>query len=182
MEAFLAFDPHNYPFLVDCNSRFLDVLSRIACKNHLLSCDSKEAAKRLLLKSDNEDLTNILVLVFAPYVASLRVLGHQPLPPLLCDLIPGSHVSFVEYLDHVVLHVTDSSRLHSKHDCKSVSHPRSLYYFVELLKLAFGSCPSAARTDHRQRDLVLALHRHWTASYAAVIYLFEVSGRFVSCS
>lgn len=181
MEAFLAFDPHNYPFLVDYNSRFVDVIARIAFKQGIVPSSSKEAARRILLKSDSDELSTILVLVFAPYVASLRVLGQRnsSVNPL-GDTLPNARIVFTEYMDHVILHVTDSST-----SCKPLGHgtvtsERSLFYFVELIKLAFGSNPMVARLDEAQANLVRSLHRYWMSSHSSPVYLLEVNSFSVS--
>lgn len=179
MEAFLAFDPQNHPFVIEYNNRFLDVIARIALKHGILPCSSKESARRLLARSeDSELLTNIIVLVFAPCVASLRIIGEEESSSnLLSQMVPNARFRYVDYLDHVILHVSEAitpARAPSRPD-RTVASERSLDYFVELMKFAFGSNPTSARWDECQRNLLVSLHRWWLSSNSCPSYLLEVN-------
>lgn len=179
MEAFLAFDPHNYPFLVEYNCRFLEVISRIAFKHGIITCDSKEAARKLLSRSEEQELlSNVLVLIFTPFIASLRIVGEeQSSCGLLSGAAPNARIRCVQYMDHVILHVSEAvTPTRGSHQAeRTVSSERSLYYFVELMKLAFGSNPMSAKWDESQRNLMVSLHRSWLSSNSSPAYLFEVN-------
>lgn len=178
MDAILAFDPYNYPFLLEFNSQFLDVVTRIACKLNLVQASSRETCRRMLAKSENEELSNVLVLILAPYVTNLRVLRQESFPNPFTDIVKSVTISFFEYMGHVILHVRDSNKNGkvSRSNIKITESDNNLYYFVELLKFAFGTNPMSARLDTEQANLVLSLYRHWVVNSSNPIYATQVCG------
>lgn len=80
MDAVMVFDSHNYLIYSKYNRKFLHEISVLAQKFGLVQCSSLKKINKLLFINYNE-LQTVIVLIFAPYIASIRVLQNQ-CPPL----------------------------------------------------------------------------------------------------
>lgn len=92
----MVFDPNNYPVLSKVNKQFMDAISGIVLKHKIIEAPSKEAVKRILLESD-EEFKNVLILIFVPCIASLRILKNRsPMGNLLSENHRNAKISFSE--------------------------------------------------------------------------------------
>lgn len=133
---------------------------------------SRDYMRRVLV-SDREQFNSVIQLILAPYVASVRVYKEKcNMSNLLFDTVKTTRIYFTEYLDHIVLHIGDSSGAEVKHARKA---QRKIHYFTEILKFTFGSNLSTARIDDRQSALAISLYRTWITSQTSPVYLIEVN-------
>ena len=186
MEALIGFDSQNHPFIVEYNSRFMDVFVRIVYKNGLVDPELTKESCRRLLECNPEELNNRLALIFGPYVASIRIFREKHSSSnLFLDSTKTTRISFIEYLDNVILYITDSYTKKFLAKVPSVTrftHERNLYYFAEILKFTFGSNPTSCRYSEQQKQLAVKLYRYWTSySTSSPVYLFEVNIFGVFC-
>lgn len=80
MDALMIFDSNNYLVYLKYNGIFLDELSDIVREYNLIASSSRRKIKKMLMTDSNE-LQNCIVLIFAPYIASIRVLQSE-CPPI----------------------------------------------------------------------------------------------------
>ena len=182
MEAVIAFDSQNHPFICEFNSRFIEVLVKVVIKFGMIGPEHSKESCRKMLESNSEELNNRLALIFGPYIASIRIFREKNTATnLFLESTKTSRISFLEYLDNVILHITDSHS-RSKTPMKNSSttglftNQRNLHYFTQILKFTFGSNPTSSRNSESQTKLALKLYRHWSScSTTSPSYLFEVS-------
>lgn len=75
MEAILVFDYNNYLIYAKHNRLFLNEIADIVKVNRLVSNHHESKSKIItLLQNNTEEFNNLIVLIFGPYVASVRVL------------------------------------------------------------------------------------------------------------
>lgn len=136
------------------------------------NCYSRDCMRRILI-GDREQFNSVIQLILAPYVASVRVYKEKcNMSNLLFETIKTTRIYFTEYLDHIILHIGDSSGAEVKHARKA---QRKIHYFTEILKFTFGSNLSTAKIDDRQSALAISLYRTWISSQTSPVYLIEVS-------
>ena len=97
MEAILIFDTNNYPVILRYNNKFLDLIAQVAAKYGLSAGGSSKEATRSVLKDNSEEFKNVLIMLFAPYVASVRIQRNK-LPPtsMLNECNRHSKISYTE--------------------------------------------------------------------------------------
>lgn len=78
MEAILVFDFNNY-LIYDKHSRqFLNQIADIAKNNKLVNNHQESKSKIICsLQHNREEFNNLIVLIFGPYVASVRILRDE---------------------------------------------------------------------------------------------------------
>jgi len=80
MDALMIFDSNNYLVHLKYNGAFLDEMSDIVQEYNLTAPCSRRKIKKMLI-SDLNELQNCIVLIFAPYIASIRILQSE-CPPI----------------------------------------------------------------------------------------------------
>ena len=89
MDCLMIFDVNNYLIYVKPNRKFLDGLSSLIFDSKLSDLPTTEKIVQLLIK-DSKQLENMIVLIFAPYVAAIRVLGEDsPILDVFQDKYPS---------------------------------------------------------------------------------------------
>lgn len=190
MEAVIVFDPSNFPVLTRCSAHFLDCVAQLAVKHGLCAATSKPAARRQLAL-DEEQFKNLLVMMFAPFVASVRILRHKtPACSLLNDVHKNAKVAYVEvsalefekvliagsqHFDHMLLYVYD---VNSVRNARLVE--RRLLVFKEMAAFLFGANARSAKFDARQSALLKSMFECWMQDVTKPANLVEV-GQRVCC-
>ena len=133
MEAILVFDYNNYLIYAKHNRLFLNEIADIAKANRLVSLECKSKIINLLQQNE-EEFNNLIVLVFGPLVASIRILKDD-CPKV--DLFTSKNIQIIShsYLDYMFLLVFQSTPENVKQFNES---NRKLDMFVDLTKLFYG--------------------------------------------
>lgn len=80
MDAIMIFDCDNYLIFSEYNQKFLDEIALVAHQNKLIESRLVNKIKKRFAANPRE-LENIIVLILAPLIAAIRVLGDN-CPPI----------------------------------------------------------------------------------------------------
>ena len=75
MDAIMIFDCDNYLIFSESNQKFLEEIALYAYQNKLIQTKLGNKIKKTLANNSKE-LENIIVLILAPLIAAIRVLGN----------------------------------------------------------------------------------------------------------
>lgn len=77
MDGILIFDTKNDLIYSKLNKEFISELISFVYEQNLLNEQSKRKIKKIFKKKENHQLDNVLILTFAPWITSLRILEHN---------------------------------------------------------------------------------------------------------
>ncbi|XP_015786189.1 Hermansky-Pudlak syndrome 1 protein homolog [Tetranychus urticae] len=178
MDCLMVFDVNNYLLYVKHNLDFLEALSSLVFDCKLTDLDSPRNIKEMFLKDDKQ-LENMIVLLFAPYVASIRVLGSEsPSLDVFADKYPSVKIIYSQFLDYIFLYIADSTNF--THE-KKMEH--NLTTFVAISKLMFGVALSEIKGDENQMKLLTSIYNNWLKNSTCPVYMVEATEKlFISQS
>ncbi|XP_053210700.1 BLOC-3 complex member HPS1-like [Panonychus citri] len=178
MDCLMIFDVNNYLIYVKPNRKFLEGLSSLVFDSKLSDLPSVEKVTQLLVK-DSKQLENMIVLIFAPYVAAIRVLGEEsPTLDVFQDKYPTVKLIHSQFLDYIFFYVADTTNFH--HD-KQMEH--NLITLVAISKFLFGVALSEIKGDDKQMNLLTSMYNNWLINSSCPVYLVEAMEKlFISQS